>query len=205
MDPADRPDRRAGNRLRLDIHRRKMLVAPISAASLGQYVLEAGTSTQQQALRNLQNSLASGNLGRCHVRLPGAAKRLANFGDLHRRHFRQQFATFIRCNSSWQRSEFGRSFGGAVCFCEGSGRLERLRLGGADERSYGSIPIRAIDRRPAQHPQCECECQHVQQCRQYKRDPAELVRQSKRSRRLRVDLRDWSRKSAGGKPYLSLV
>jgi hypothetical protein len=39
-----------------------MLVAPISAASLGQYVLEAGTSTQQQALRNLQNSLASGNL-----------------------------------------------------------------------------------------------------------------------------------------------
>jgi len=40
-----------------------MSVSPISAASLSQYVLQAGNPTQQkQALQSLQNTLASGDL-----------------------------------------------------------------------------------------------------------------------------------------------
>jgi hypothetical protein len=39
-----------------------MSISSISAAGLSEYVLSSGYSTQQQALRTLQNSLASGNL-----------------------------------------------------------------------------------------------------------------------------------------------
>jgi hypothetical protein len=77
------------------------VTTPISAASLGQYVLEASNSTLlKQALQNLQNSLGSGDLNGAQSAFQTPANALPKLGDGRWKHVVEQFSTLYRSDGN---------------------------------------------------------------------------------------------------------